>query len=48
MGMATILFNGAKLFKQLVGYLSTVSPMRNPVSIAQAVSEKKAFKNYTI
>ena len=48
MGMTTILFNGAKPFEQIGNTLPTEGPVRNLVKIAQAVSEKKTFKNYTI
>ena len=48
MGMAAIFFNGAKPFEQNGNTLSTKSPMWNLVNIAQAVSEKKTFKNYSI
>ena len=47
MGIAAILFNGAESFEQIVNTLST-SPMWNREKIAQAVSEMKTFKNYTI
>ena len=45
MGMTPILFNGAEPFEQIVNTLSTQSPIGNLVKIAQAVSEKKTFKN---
>ena len=45
MGMATILFNGAEPFKQIVNILSKEGPMWNMEKIAQAVSEKKIFKD---
>ena len=48
MGMAAILFNDIEPFKQIVNILSTESPMGNLVKIAQAISEKKTLKNYTI
>ena len=48
MGMAAILLNDAEPFKQIVNVLSTEGPLWNLVTIAQAVSEKKTFKNYTI
>ena len=48
MGMGAILFNGVEPFKQIVNTLLTEGPMWNLVKIAQAVSEKKTFKNYTI
>ena len=41
--MAAILFNSAVPFKQIVSTLSTKSPIRNLVKIAQGVSEKKTF-----
>ena len=46
--MAAILLNGAEPFEQILSILSTESPMWNLVKIAQAVSEKKTFKSYTI
>ena len=48
MGMAAILFNGAKPFEQTDKTLSTEGLVWNLVQISQAVSEKKAFKNNTI
>ena len=48
MGMAAILFSGMGPFEQIVNTFSTEGPMRNLMKIAQAVSEKKKFKNYTI
>ena len=48
MGMAAILLNGMKPFEQTGNILWTEGPMRNLVKIAQAVSENKTFKNYTI
>ena len=45
MDMAAILFNGAEPFKQMVNILSTEGSIWNLVKIAQAISEKKAFKN---
>ena len=48
MGMAAILLNGTEPFKQIINILSTEGPKWNLVKIAQAVSEKKKFKNYTI
>ena len=45
MGMAAILVNGAEPFEQIVNILSTGSHMWNLMKIAQAVSEKKTFKN---
>ena len=37
-----------ELFEQIGNTLSTEGPMWNLVKIAQGVSEKKTFKNYTI
>ena len=48
MGKAAILFNGSETFQQIVKILSTEGPMWNLVKIAQAISEKKTFKYYTI
>ena len=48
MGMAAILFSGVKPFQEIVNTLSTECLMWNRVWIAQAVSKKKIFKNYTI
>ena len=48
MGMVAILFNGGEPFEQIGNTLSTEGPMSNLVKIAQAVSEKKTFKNNTI
>ena len=48
MGMAAILFNGAKPFDQIGHTFSIEGLMWNLVKIAQAVSEKKTFKSYTI
>ena len=48
MGMAAILFNGTEPFEQIGNTLSTEGPMWNLVKIAQAVSEMKTFKIYTI
>ena len=48
-GMAAmILFNGAKLFEQILNTLSTEGPMWNLVKIARAVSEKEISKIYII
>ena len=47
MSMTAILFYGVESFKQILNTLSTEGPMRNRVKIAQAVSEKKTFENYT-
>ena len=45
MGMASILFNGAEPFKQIVHTLSTESPMWNLVKIVQAVQKgRSTFK----
>ena len=46
--MAVILFDGAEPFGQIVNTLSTDGPMRNLMKVAQVVSEKKTFENYTI
>ena len=48
MGMVAIMFNGLEIFDQIGNNLSTEGHMWNPVKIAQAVSEKKTFKNYKI
>ena len=48
MDMAAILFNGTEPFEQIGNTLWTEGPMWNLVKVAQAVSEKKTFKNYTI
>ena len=48
MGMAAILFTGAEPFAKIINNLSTESPILNLVKIAQAISEKKTFKNNTI
>ena len=48
MDMAAILSNGAEPFEQIGNALLTEGPMWNLVKIAQAVSDKKTFKNYTI
>ena len=50
MGMAAILFDGAEPFEQIGNTLLTEGPLWNLVKItqAQAVKEKKTFKNYTI
>ena len=48
MDMAVILFNGTEPFEQYGNILSTEGPIWYLVKIAQAVSEKKTFKNYTI
>ena len=47
MGIGATLFNGAESFEQIVNNFST-GPMWNREKIAQAVSEMKTFKNYTI
>ena len=41
MGVATILFNGAEPFEQIVSAFSTEKPRVNSGKIAQTVSEKK-------
>ena len=41
MGMAAILFDGAKPFDQIVNILSTEGSMWNQMKIVQAVKEKK-------
>ena len=46
--MAAILFNGAEPFEEIGNTLSAKGPLWNLVKIAQAISEKKTFKNYTI
>ena len=46
--MVAILFNGAEPLEQIVNTLLTEGPMLNMVKSAQAVSEKKMLKNYTI
>ena len=43
-----LLFNGAEPFEQIVNTLATEGFMWNLVKIAQAVSKKKTFKDYTI
>ena len=48
MGMTAILFSGAEPFEQIVNTHLTEGPMWNMVKIAQVVSEKKMFNNYTI
>ena len=48
MDMAAILFNCVEPFEQTGNTLLTEGPIWNPVKIAQTVSEKKTFKNYTI
>ena len=45
--MVAILFSGAQSFEQIDNILSTKVLMWNLVKIAQMVSEKKTFKNYT-
>ena len=47
MGIGATLFNGAESFEQIINNFST-GPMWNREKIAQAVSEMKTFKNYTI
>ena len=44
--MAATLFNFAEPFEQIGNTLSTEGPIRNLEKIAQAVSQKKAFKNH--
>ena len=44
MGMAAILFNGAKPFEEIVSIPSTEGSMWNLVRIGQALSEKNTFK----
>ena len=46
--MVAILFNGLEPFEQTVNISSTEGPMWNLVKIGQVVSEKTAFKDYTI
>ena len=48
MGMAAILFNCVEPFEQIGNALLTEGCMWNLLKNAQAVSEKKIFKNYTI
>ena len=48
MGMAAILFSGAKPLEQTDSTPLTGSPMWNLVNIGQAVSEKISFKDYVI
>ena len=48
MGMAAILFNGAKPFEQIVNIPSTEGPMWSLKKMGQAVSEKKMFKDFMI
>ena len=48
MGMAAILINSAEPFELIVNSLLTDGLNRNMGKTAQAVSEKKTFKNYTI
>ena len=48
MNMAAILFDGTEPVGQICNTLLTEDLMWNLVEIAQAVSEKKTFKNYTI
>ena len=48
MGMADILLYGAEPFEQIGKTLLKEDPMWNLIEIAQALSEKKTFKNYTI
>ena len=46
MGTVAILFDGAEPFEQIGNTLLT-GPIWNLVKIAQTLSEKKTFKNYT-
>ena len=48
MGIATILFNGAVPFEQIVNSFSIEGPKWSLVKIVQAVSEKNTFKDFTI
>ena len=48
MDMVAVLFNGVEPFERIGNNLLTVGLMWNLVKIAQAVSEKTIFKNYTI
>ena len=48
MGMAAILFDGAEPFERIGNTLWTEGPMWSLVKIAQTLSEKRTFKNYTI
>ena len=48
MDIAAILFNGTDSFEQIGNTLLTEGPMWNLLKTAQAFSEKKSFKNYTI
>ena len=48
MDMAAIFYDGVEPFEQIGNILLTEGPMWNLVKIAQAVSERKTFKNYTI
>ena len=48
MGMAAILYNCTEPVEQIGSTLLTEGSMCNLVKIAQMVSEKKTFKNYTI
>ena len=41
MDIATIMFNGAEPFEQVVNALLTESPLWNMVKMAQSVSEKE-------
>ena len=46
--MAAILFNGKEHLNKLAIPFQQKGPHKNLVKVAQAVSEKKTFKNYTI
>ena len=48
MGMAAILFSDAKPFEQIVNIPSKEVTLWNLVKTGQAVSEKKAFKDFMI
>ena len=48
MGMVAILYNGAKLFDQIVNILSPEGPVGNLMKIVQEVSEKETFKDFRI
>ena len=47
MGKATILFNGAAPFEEVINTFSLEGPMWNLLKIAQAISESKIFRNNT-
>ena len=48
MGMAAILLSCAEPLERIGNILLTEGPMWNLVKIAEAVSEKKTFKNHKI